>query len=58
MGIRSWGCNLMNPSHEDKGKAKGENLDRHEKARQKEIIVKNENIDAISMKNSNQKEIK
>lgn len=57
VGIRLWGRDLMNPSNEEKGKAKGEKSKRPKKAPKKEI-VKNVNTQAISMKNSKEEEIK
>ncbi|XP_055814666.1 ethylene-responsive transcription factor CRF4-like [Solanum dulcamara] len=54
VGVYLWGCDLTNPSNEDKGKVKEEN----EKSHQKEIIVENENVEVISIENSKEKEIK
>ncbi|XP_055814667.1 ethylene-responsive transcription factor ERF069-like [Solanum dulcamara] len=59
VGIRLWGCNLMSPSNEEKGKVKEENSEqRHEKACPKEIIVNIESTDGISRENSKGKQIK
>ncbi|KAG5629060.1 hypothetical protein H5410_000777 [Solanum commersonii] len=45
-----WGYNLTTPSNENKGKVKWEKSKRCEKACQKKIIIKNENVEVISMK--------
>ncbi|KAG5629045.1 hypothetical protein H5410_000762 [Solanum commersonii] len=60
IGIRLWGCDLINPSNEEKGKVKEEKLEQHEMACEKEMIVKNniENTDEISIQNFKGKQIK
>ncbi|KAK4736734.1 hypothetical protein R3W88_000431 [Solanum pinnatisectum] len=60
IGIRLWGCDVMNPSNEEKGKVKEEKSEQHETACEKEMIVKNniENTDEISIENSKGKQIK
>ncbi|XP_049347928.1 ethylene-responsive transcription factor CRF4-like [Solanum verrucosum] len=60
IGIRLWGCDLMNPFNEEKGKVKEEKSEQHEMACEKEMIVKNniENTDEISIENSKGKQIK
>uniref|UniRef100_M1DI15 AP2 domain class transcription factor n=1 Tax=Solanum tuberosum TaxID=4113 RepID=M1DI15_SOLTU len=57
---RKWGCDLMNPSNEEKGKVKEEKSEQDEMTCEKEMIVKNniENTDEISIENSKGKQIK
>ncbi|KAK6789447.1 hypothetical protein RDI58_013246 [Solanum bulbocastanum] len=52
-----WGCDIMNPSNEEKGKGNGEKSPRNQKAREKKIIIMNEIVGVISLENSKEKEI-